>query len=138
MSTDDLKLHVVYREHFNKYCDWLKEKIDLGRNGWLKDLKDFIEEKDWHYISIALTNSDQITRIVDYLIRKNSICQYKAFIKIWKEHDQAIAKQFEANLKYEIDNVGLTDADNASDNDVGCCRRLSLLPKQQCSFLCHF
>ena len=104
----NLQLQLQYHGIFTKYCHVIKMGIDVNKSTWMKDLPSIIEEEDLQNIDFELDNAEKVVKIVDYLIKKNSVVIYKKFIEIWKTHDEAIAKQFEINLKKVIDNAGLT------------------------------
>ena len=107
-----LPLQLKYHDTFEKYCSILKNKIDLSKGSFMKDLKAFIEAEHFRTIEIEMDSKEQVVKTFNYLMQKNSVPVYKTFINIWKKWDEAKANQFEANLKQEIDNAGLTAEDN--------------------------
>ena len=76
----------------------------------MKDLTNLIGDHDClEQFRNALTNEDKIKHVIAFLNKKNDIMIYTKFINIWKEHDPALASQFENILRTEIHNAGLTE-----------------------------
>ena len=113
-----LQLQLKYHDFFKKYCPHIKERIDVTKNAWMKDLQGIIEEDDLQDIDFEMDNAEKVVKIVDYLIKKNSVVKYKKFIQIWKTYDEATATRYEINLKKVIDNAGLTAEDKKIQIDL--------------------
>ena len=95
--------------------EYFHDNIDLSTGSWLKDLKKNIifDEECLSKIHIAMKNEERANLVLHYLIESNDIAKFKAFIKVWKKHSPAKAKQFEKNLKNRISEEGLTEIDES-------------------------
>ena len=96
------------------------ENIDLSIGSWIKDLRGIIDSSSIDSIILALSQREKVKILIKYLIQKNDIKLYKTFIDLWKQHDEAKANQFEHILKQDIENQGLSHA-NEEYNIVQIC-----------------
>ena len=105
-------LRLLYHEVFgNNSHDFFRQHIDLTVGSWMSDLKQMIDEKSLNEIICEINDKEKAIIVARYLIQKNDIRKYKAFIEIWKKHVPARAEQFQRCLKTKIEDNGLLMVD---------------------------
>ena len=101
-----LSLQLNYRDIFTHYLTFMQENINLQNNSWIRDLSDIFDNNVLEDIRIDIDRNN-VSKVVQNLIRLNDVDKYIMFLNIWLKHDPAKANQFIQKLLEKIHNQGL-------------------------------